>query len=169
MVNREILKLYKCTPEDWRKKLEYAPGPPGGTAGPGILEPPPSRPVEEAPPINSQEEKLNRLRRRIRSRVEAGRQYNLSNYAPYKALDAIWGSGFRQVSPTVLMDTIKKCENKPTEEIESTLKSLGLDMSGIFVDELDPKTGKSTKVLNAPVFLSVTIPLVAAYLMIRRA
>lgn len=167
MVNRSILAKFKCTREDWRKKLEDVPAGTGmlGMEKDVIKTPSPT----DTKPELTQPEKIARLRRRIRSRVEAGRQYNLTNYRTYQALDLVWSAPFRSVSPTLLIDTLKRMENKPTAEIESALKGLGLDATGMFVDGVDPKTNTPTKILNLPVFLSVTIPLVSAYLMIRLA
>lgn len=169
MVNREILKRYGCTPQEWRKKLEDVP------AGSGmlghekeVLKSPDTKTDNDKKEL-TENEKRARLIRRIRSRVEAGRQYNLTNYRTAQALEMIWNLPFRQVSPTLLLDTLKRMQDKPTQEIESALKSLGLDTSDMWVDGTDPKTGQPTKMLNPPVFLSVTIPLVSAYLNIRLA
>lgn len=158
MVTKAILEKHGCTPEEWRKKLEFPTA-----IGSSFLDPEQEKPKTE-------DERITRLRRRIRSRTESGRNYNFSNYRLYHALDIIWATAFNQVGPTVMLDVIKKYEGKSTEEITSALKSLGLDSAGMFIDgDKDPKTGAPTKLLNIPVFLSVTIPLVSAYLLIRRA
>lgn len=159
MVSKSVLEKYHCTPAEWRKKLEY---PPTLLAGPDHDKPP-----EELKP----DEKLESLRRMIRSRVEAGRQHNLTNYRTYQALDTVWNSAFRQVTPTIMLDFIRNYDGKTTEEITSALKSMGLDSTGMWIDgtTMDPKTSKPTQILNPPVFTSVVIPLVSAYLLIRLA
>lgn len=163
MITKEILRDHGCTAEDWRKKLEFPTA-----IGSSFLDPEQEKPKTE-------DERITRLRRRIRSRVEAGRNYNFANYRLYHALDIIWTTPFRQVNPTLLLDVIKRYEGRTdspqtTEEINKALKSLGLDASNMFIEgDKDPKTGQPTQILNVPVFLSVTIPLVQAYLQIRRA
>lgn len=161
MVNREVLRRYKCTPEDWRKKLEHNQD--------RLLASPDH---DKSPDLLKQKEKIESLCRVIRSEVEAGRQHNLtSNYKTYQALDTIWNSAFRQVTPTLMMDFIRNYEGRTTEEILSALKNMGLDANGMFIDgtTIDQKTNKPVQVLNPPVFTSVTIPLVASYLLIRLA
>lgn len=162
MINREILKKYKCTPADWRKLLEQPDNQPSNPLLPLDKDKP--------PPELSKSDKLATFCRTIRSRVEAGRQYNLCNYRTYQALDLIWNSAFRQVNPTLMVEFIKNYKGRTTEEITSALKNLGLDPTGMWIEgPVDPKTGKPTQVLNEPVFLATNIPLVGAYLLIRLA
>lgn len=163
MISRQILAKHGCTPEEWRKKLEHPSNSPAN----------PLLPIDKDKPPDelNKGDKIATLCQTIRSEVEAGRQYNLVNYRTYDALDRVWGSAFRQVTPTLMMDFIRTYEGKTTEQITSALKNMGLDASGMWMDgtQIDPKTNKPTQILNPPVFTSVVIPLVSAYLLIRLA
>lgn len=158
MISRAILESYGCTPKEWKKKLEHQQL--------LLASPDHDKPPEEL----KQNEKIESLCRMIKSRVTAGQQYNLTHCRTYQALDTIRKTAFRQVTPTLMMDFINNYNGKTTEEINSALKAMGLDFSGMWMDgPIDLKTQKPTQVLNPPVLTSVMIDLVGAYVLIRVA
>lgn len=170
MVNRSILEKFGCTPQAWRTLLEDVPAGTGMLGHEKEMLKAPDMKTPGAKKALTQEERRARLIRRVRSRVEAGRQYNLTNYRTAQAIEQIWNTPYKQVSPTLLRDTLLQMQNKPTAEIESALRAIGVDVNGMWVDgPLDEKTRQPTKLLNPPVFTAVMVPLVSAYLSIRWA
>lgn len=112
-------------------------------------------------------EKLNTLQERIRTRTINGRNYCTKNYRTIRACDLIWDAPYRQVSPTLLWNIADTC--KTTEEAEKALTMFGFDLNSSFTVDTDPKTGKEIKKLNLPMFFALTIPLVHGMLSMRKA
>lgn len=163
MVTREILEKAGVTPEAWKKKLEFTRTP--------QTSPDPLKPVDEM----DVDDRLKRLHHRIRSRVQRGRDYNMANYRTIQALDLVWEAPFRQITPTLLSDLIRNHKmsdgDRAQEQLRSALNSIGLGFDEIMYDteERDPKTQAYKKAFNVPAFFNVIVPLVRAYLEIRRA
>lgn len=160
MVDLKILKACGCTPERWRTLLEK-----------------PSREIADSQVYGTNDdllsdktgqEKRARLLQRIKSRVNAGRDYNLQNWTQYHLLDLLWATPDRQITPTLVALLAK--DFKSTEEADKTLRAYGINVHELIVDETDPKNPSlPIKKLNVPVFTSIMVPLVRAYLTIRRA
>ncbi len=112
--------------------------------------------------------KIHKLKELIRSRVQDGRDWNLTNHRVYKALDDAWDTPLRQTTPTMLMNLI---ESSASEEAKmDTLKSWGISPEEVMVQYEDPKTpGKMLKKVSIPAFFRVYVPLVRAYVTIRWA
>lgn len=160
MVSRSILEKHGCTPEAWRKELEY----------PGALPDALTSPADtEDAGKKTQREKIDRLRRRVRSRIKGGIDHNLLSYRTCYALDQIWEAPFRQVAPTLIASLQKRYGSE--EELKSALVGLGLNVDELLVDteKTDPKSGEKIKALSIPTFFNIIVPLVRAYLQIRRA
>lgn len=101
--------------------------------------------------------KLKALYDRLRSHISEGVSYNLKNYRLYYALDLAWNAPLRQPSFTLLQSVMdKKLDDK---DVVSAVESWGL--SHLIVNDGEKKT------VNIPVFFSVFIPLVRAYVTIR--
>src|SRR5688500_9171386 len=71
--------------------------------------------------------KVKRLIRTIKGRISDGRNFNISNYRLYQALDEAWDSPLKQITPTMLMSLIDISHN--TEAVESKLQSWGINPS----------------------------------------
>jgi hypothetical protein len=110
--------------------------------------------------------KLCSLRNRIRTRIQAGRDWNFANYKTFHALDLAWGVPFRQMNPTLLMSLMNEQDERT---IENKLQSWGISINDVVETVTDPKSGKPVKRLNAPAFFRVFVPLVRAYVTIRWA
>lgn len=115
------------------------------------------------------EERLQSLHCRLRSRVQAGISYNLENYMTTYLMDLVWDTPKRSVSPTLLQNLATT--GKTDEQLLNILKSFGYDLKSLVQDleKKDEKTGKSKPTLNVPAFMNVTVPLVRAYLTARKA
>lgn len=162
MVSRTILEKHGCSAEAWRKHFENDDEiPPAPLAH--------ESEDDEMKARRSQKEKLDRLKRRVRSRVRQGIDYNLLNYRTCWALDLLWNAPFRQISPTLLSSFAYRTGT--TEELQNALTGLGLNLSEILVDTdaTDKKTGQKIKQVSVPSMITVIVPLVRAYLQIRRA
>jgi len=156
VLSRKILASHGCTAEAWRKKLEFAPEPAG-------VEPKESSEWQGR-------EKIDALRRRIRTHVEQGRLYNLQNWRTLYALRQIWDTPSRSITPTLLNSMIAKYGSDEAG-MKDALKGLGLNIAELFTDtgQVDVKNKQPILEINAPVFFSVVIPLVRSYLEIRWA
>lgn len=108
--------------------------------------------------------KVNRLQKRISSRIKNGQETNIPKNRIYQALDTAWSSPFRQITPTLLQCLIDK--DPGSDECQSILKSWEIDLDSVITEVPDPKTGKTRKVINAENFNKITVPLVRAYLFI---
>ena len=150
-VDISILKKHGCSPEAWRKLFET-----------------PEKPSKKKK-AEPNDDPVRELKERIKARICAGRDYNLRNFETIYALDLIWDTPFRQVSPTLLAGIVGRY--KTTDETEKALKAFGFDVASLIVDtgRKDPKTKQPIKAVSVPAFFNVMVPLVRAYLNIRRA
>jgi hypothetical protein len=156
VIDLEILKDHGLTPELLEKKFKLEIIERGvNTEG---------KPVREL----SGDEKIQKLRNRIRHRLQSGRNQNLSQYRLYHALDLAWDTPFRQITPTLLQQFLDK---KPDDkEVLSTLSAWGFNPDDLIGEADDPKSpGKKIKQFNIPTFFNVFVPLVRAYVTIRLA
>jgi hypothetical protein len=155
MVSLAYLKKLKITPEDLKPKLSPLPPMAGPTGD-----------VKELPKYP--DEKIARLRNRIRTRIINGREENFANFRLYHALDLAWDTPFKQVTPTLLQ---KLLDGEPDEKkVMEALASWGISDSEMFTTYEDPKSaGKMVKKLNMPWLREVFVPVVRAYVTIRQA
>lgn len=165
MVDLKILDKLGINAENWRSLLEKKSR--GDMPGEVV-----NNDVSDALMENqdrSDEEKRDALRNRIRSRVDAGRDYNLGNWMHYYVLDRLWDAPYRNISPTMLAMISEKYE--AAGDIENALKGFNMDPNKFLIDtgEVDKKTGNTIKKLKYQSFFQVTIPLVRSFLQIRRA
>ena len=110
-----------------------------------------------------------RLINRWRSRVEAGRQWNLTHYRLYHAIDRAWDSDFAQSSNT-LVGCIREISEQKNE-------AAALDVARKWrmthlIDRTsltDPKTGKEVNVerLHLPTLYEILISLARNYTLMR--
>lgn len=115
-----------------------------------------------------------RIKNRIRDRVWAGIQWNLSNYKYWHACDMAWDIPFRQTTYSLMKGFMDR--NTPTKEILSAMENVDLSEMITFFDKSgkvlsgrpDPMAIAETKV-NAPTFFGIYIPLAKAYTTIRAA
>lgn len=155
MVDLEILKDHGLTPELLEKRFSIPLVP---------------RTAPEGTPTSelNQDEKIQKLRNRIRHRISAGRNDNIARHRLFHALDLAWDTPFRQISPTLLQTFIDK--DPSSEEVLSQMKSWGFDPNNLVEEIDDPKTpSKKIKRFNIPVFCNVFVPLCRAYGTIRCA
>lgn len=154
MVSLGHLKKQGITPEELKKKLSATPPLAGPKTDPKEL---PKEP----------DEKIARLRNRIRTRIINGREENFANFKLYHALDLAWDTPFKQVTPTILQKLI---ESNPSEDkVLEALGQWGINISSITYEIEDPKTGKKQRRLNVSGFTELFIPVVRAYVTIRLA
>lgn len=145
MVDLEVLKAYGIDAEGLRKKFEK----PGGD-------------------ISKLAPKVKKLVERMRSRIQADRDFNMSNYQHYYALDLAWDMPFKQITPTMITTLIDK--NPNDKEVQDTMKSWGIDLASLVEETVDPKTpGTTIKKVNIPAFFQIYVPLVQAYVKVRWA
>lgn len=117
---------------------------------------------------NTQKAKIAKLTKRICNRIRGGRDYNLTNYRIYQALDAAWDLPLKQITPTMLRQLLDK-QQEPTAVID-TLKSWGIDPAEVLIEVPDPKDPTQTqKAVSLPAFARVYVPLAKSYVTIRGA
>jgi hypothetical protein len=152
-VDLAILEKHGCSAEAWKKLFE-------------IPEKPTKKKKSEK---DVPDDPLKDVKERIRSRETNGRDYNFANFETIYALDLIWDTPFRQVSPTLLAGIVGRY--KTTDETLNALKAFGFNLTDVLVDtgRKDPKTKQPIKAVSVPAFFNVLVPLVRAYLNIRRA
>lgn len=156
MVDLDILKKYGVSVESLKEtfKLNKGEGPQAAT----VLA------LED----ESKRGKVNRLLSTIASRSRGGRDYNLTNYRTYHALEEAWDMPLKQITPTMLLSLMDKSQDPVA--VMDTLKSWGIDPSEALMEVPDPKTpGASIKQVSIPAFFRVFIPLAKAYVTIRWA
>lgn len=158
MVDLRLLKKRGISAEDWKKIFQ------GRQRTRAVKK---NELIEKDAP---KDDKIEDLLNHIWNRVVAGRDWNFANYRVIHAMDLIWDAPFRQVSPT-LISAICDRHGQNTEEVKNALTGLGLNLDSVLVDsnDIDEKTKKPIKSVNIPSFFAVMVPLVRAYLTIRRA
>lgn len=119
----------------------------------------PSDPQE----LRDKKQRTASLLHRIRSRVQEGMARNLTTFRTYWALDLAWDTPFRNFSPTLLSTMMDKDVND--EKVRAEFRALGVYDC---IKEID-EGGKKRYEMNFPLFVSVIVPLVQAYVKIRWA
>lgn len=111
-------------------------------------------------------DEIERVKFRVRTRIQDGTLNNFQNYKYYWALDQAWDTPFKQVNPTLLQSLANM---QPNDDVFKIAKEWGYTMW--IVDDVDEKTGKPTgrKKFNLPSFYNVFVPIVRAYVTIRAA
>lgn len=149
MVDLDILREYGCSEESLRELFRMDKD--------GFLE----RETTE------KGRRLKSLRELIRSRINEGRDTNTSNYRVYQALDKAWDAPLNQITPTMIQSLIDS--NMDTDKLSDALKTWGVNLSDVMDEWVDPKTNQTIKKVNVPAFYRIVVPLVRAYVTIRRA
>jgi len=108
-----------------------------------------------------------RLVNSIRTRCQDGRLYNFRDYRVYAAIDMAYDASFAQTTPTLIRSLLDR--KASYEETLKVVESWGLAHCNLFCNRTDPKSGKTSKVLNVPTFFNVLVPLVKSYVTIRLA
>lgn len=117
---------------------------------------------------DSAEGKFKVFQNRVFMRINSGRDYMVHNWKDYHAMDLAWDAPFKQVNPTLLHSLLDADPSKP--EVENALKSWGFDVDAVTESVPDPKNPNvMIKRINVPAFWQVIVPLVRAYVSIRRA
>lgn len=124
-----------------------------------------SNKVSENAEDKSASDKRLSLHNRIRARIDEGMTRNFSDWRVFGALDKAWDQPFYQITPTLVANFLDTDPNN--EDISKQIADWG--MSSMLSETTDPKSGKTTKKLNLPVFFKVFVPLVRAYVTIRWA
>lgn len=118
-------------------------------------------------------DRVNAFRKRMASRIQAGREGNLANYRTYRAVDLAWDVPFKQTTQTLVNNVLKSGDKARTpEEAEKMLQSWGFDIKEIIqtVSVPDPKNPLRTeKRINIPAFYDIFVPLCKAYVTMRWA
>jgi len=119
----------------------------------------------------SPSKELEEFKKRSWDRVQAGIEDNLKSSQILYAIDCLWDTPLRQVSPTLLTGLMAKhrAGKGNPEDFLKVLNDFNLDE--YLRDEVDPKTGEKTgkKILDVPAFFQVIIPIVRDYVVIRLA
>lgn len=159
MVDLKVLEEFGVSAESWKQYLSI-PADEDFSGAKGEI------PIPDTQDLRT---RRARMRERIRSRVNWGRDYNIKNWTHYYVLDKIWDAPYRQITPTLVASMMENC--KTNEQALDALKSFNMDVTQFLVDtqETDAKTGQTKKILSVPAFFNVCVPLVRAYLTIRRA
>lgn len=110
--------------------------------------------------------KRKQLQQLICDRVKEGIEAGLRDHKIYWAIDLAYDAPFNQLAPTIVKDILSR--HRDTNDILDALKRWNVDMDDIIYNTVLPD-GKKAEVLNVPAFFQVIIPLVKAYVTIRRA
>lgn len=111
-------------------------------------------------------EKRDKLKQLICDRVKEGIESGLRDHKIWWAVDLAYDAPFNQLAPTIVRDILSK--HHDTREILDALKNWNVNIDDIIIDRLMPD-GKVMQILNVPAFYQVIVPLVKAYVTIRRA
>ena len=149
MIDLALLESRGVSAEAWKKLFTTAGG-------------------EEKKAESETNEKRKAWRNRVRLRVEAERNNNISRHRLYHAMDVAWETPVRQINPTLLQWLIDRNE-KNTDQVNKVLTAWGFPLDQVFREVEDPKTGLKTKKLDIPTFFQVFVPLARAYVTIRLA
>lgn len=110
-----------------------------------------------------------RLVERWKSRAQAGRDWNLTHYKTYLAIDRAWDSDFYQSTQTIIGMLKDLVETKSMDTAISVVTQWS--MTHLLAPDIDAKTGQPTgkKTLNLPALYSVILSLPRAYTLMRVA
>jgi len=111
-------------------------------------------------------EKRERLRDLIRDRIKDGMWAGLKDHAIWYAVDLAYDAPFNQLSPTIVQNILSR--KHETSEIIDALKRWNVGFNEILTETVD-SSGCTRQVLDIPAFFQVIVPLVKAYVTIRRA
>lgn len=158
MVSLEILRdKFGVSAETWKTALEER----GRETSLNLL------PVGED---GSKDEKLSIFVDRIRERVDSERQFNMDpkRWHLFALMDQLWSQARQQVTPTLLSRLVQNY--KTTEDAYNSLKAIGYDMDKLLVETgRNNAKGEPIKEISSPAFFNILVPLMPAYLQIRRA
>lgn len=143
MVDLEILKSKGISTEEWKKKLDTE---------------------------DIKDKKLKEFVDRMWNRAQNGVEESTSDYKTYLAIDSVWDTPFKQISPTLLQTVSQRLaawKDADMDKINSMVEEFGF-RSFLYTDT-DPKTGKRVRNLDVPAFTEIIVGVVRSYLTIRWA
>lgn len=111
-------------------------------------------------------DKRKELKQLLCDRVKEGVEAGLKDYRIWHAVDLAYDAPFNQLAPTIVRDIISK--HTETKDILDALKRWNVGVDDIICETVDSAGCKKT-VVNIPAFFQVIVPLVKAYVTIRRA
>lgn len=108
-----------------------------------------------------------KLIERWKSRAQAGRDWNLTNYKTYLAIDRAWDADFYQTTQTLIGMLKDLVESKNEEQALQVVGQWG--MTHLLCVDAEAKTGQPAgkKRLSLPVLYSVILSIPRAYTMMR--
>ncbi len=96
----------------------------------------------------------------ISGRIRDGYTNCLRDHRPYHAIDIAYEAPFAQTTPTLVHNIISR--NLSYDQTVEALKAYGLSESELILD-IPMGDGQVAKMINAPVFYQIYIPIVKAY------
>ena len=139
MMTKDLIEKLKLTPKDLKPKFTQKTWPDG----------------------------IRKLRNLVRDRIQEGRDFNLSDYKYWWAMDVAYDAPFRQVTPTIMQSFLEtlSTEDYSSEEVLRKAEAWGLTK---FIRTYKTED-KESKILDVPVMFKVVLPLVRSYLNMRWA
>lgn len=170
MISLKLLEKHGCSPESLRtifSKPENQ-GPTFAQTVVGSAEPPADGKKKKK--TDTSENLVNKLRNRIRTRMQQGRDWNLSTYKPFYAIDRAMDVPLEKaVTPTMLATLVNRQWNS-CKEVGESLSAWGYSLDDVIMEVPDAKVdGKSAVKVSVPAFYQIVPPLVLAYKTIRQA
>lgn len=110
-------------------------------------------------------EKITELRNMMWQRAEDGIRNGLDSGYIWRAVDRAWDAPINSVAPTLLRTLADKDVNQ--DEVYNIFRKF--DLTKYIKTETDPKTDKSYKRVDVPVFIETILPIVKSYVTIRWA
>jgi len=148
-VSPKVLKAHGCTPADW-KPLFTAKGNYSGKSKSGKLP------------------QIKRLETLIANRINDGRLKNLQDYRVFAAIDMAYDAPFDQTTPTLIQSFLgQDWSNLKQEDVLAKLQQWGLKPDDLLLKTTRPD-GSCVYTPNPPTFYKILVPLVKAYVTIRR-
>lgn len=136
-MTKDLIEKLKLTPKDLKPKFSQKTWPDG----------------------------IRKLRNLVRDRIQEGRDFNLSDFKYWWAMDVAYDAPFRQVTPTVMASFLETLttQDYSSEEVLRKAEQWGLTK---FIRTIKTED-KERKELDIPVMFKVVLPLTRSYLNIR--
>lgn len=149
-VSPQVLKAHGCTPADW-KPLFCAKG------------------TYSQKEKNGKLPQIKRLELLLMNRINDGRLKNIQDYRTYAAIDMAYDVSFDQTTPTLIQNLLNEdWSNMKQQDVLAKLTQWGLKADDLLLATTLPN-GQVQYKLNPPTFYKILVPLVKAYVTIRRA
>lgn len=118
----------------------------------------------------AQSRKVNKLRNRIRLRIQNGRDWNLSTWRPFHAINRAMDVPLEKAVTPTMLQTLVNRQWTSIKEVGESLSAWGYSLNDVVCEEMDAKVdGKPVVKVNVPAFFQIIPPLVLAYKTIRQA